>query len=94
MPTYIANGKKYNLSEEEVQDFLKDFPNAQKVDEPTVEEPKKIEPAVEEAAPAAGQDVTDLQQEDGSLEFQDPKDFDTSWMPKEAPRATEEEIKA
>lgn len=58
---------------EEIQSEI-DAKKAQMLGQNTLDEAKKIEPAVEIAAPAAGQNVTDLQQENGSLELQDPKE--------------------
>ena len=71
MPIYIANKVTYNIPEDEVQDFLNDFPNAKEV-ENLDELPKKQEPATEKAAAVAGVNDMALQQENGSLESPPP----------------------
>ena len=49
MPIYEANGKRYNLPDDVVSEFVKDFPGARLVEEPKKEEPKVEQPQVEEA---------------------------------------------
>ena len=72
---YIVDGVEYNVSPDREEQFLKDFPGAQLVEEENVE---KTEPVAETTAPAAGRiDPTSTlstgsQLEDGSLGSQDP----------------------
>jgi hypothetical protein len=93
---YRINDQDYHVYPSGEQKFLSENPNAQLI--ATVgeeqEDAKKIEPVTEEAAPAAGENNMELQQEDGSLEFQKPEEFDVSVLPETAPRATDEEIKS
>ena len=55
------------LSQQEIQNAI-DNKKAEMLGQNTLDEAKKIEPAAEEAAPAAGQNVMDLQREGGFLE--------------------------
>lgn len=93
---YRINDQDYHVYPSGEQKFLSENPNAQLI--ATVgeeqEDVKKTDPVAEIAAPAAGESDMALQQEDGSLEFQKPEEFDISTLPETAPRATEEEIKA
>ena len=72
---YIVDGVEYNVSPDREEQFLKDFPGAQLVEEENVE---KTEPVAETTAAAAGRiDPTSTlstgsQLEDGSLGSQDP----------------------
>jgi hypothetical protein len=81
--TYIKEAGITAASEESI-----DF----EIDPDPVEKPAT---PVAETAPAGVEPVdTDLQLEDGFLEFQKPEEFDVSVLPETAPKATEEEIKA
>ena len=75
---YRANGQDYHVYPTGKEKFLAEFPNAELIgtageeEKKEVEEqPKKIEPTAEIAAPAVGQNDMALQQEDGSLELQE-----------------------
>ena len=48
MPIYEYNGERYNLPDDVVSEFVKDFPAARLVEEPKKEEPKVEQPQVEE----------------------------------------------
>tara|TARA_S200000501_G_scaffold156576_1_gene147770 strand:+ start:4339 stop:10833 length:6495 start_codon:yes stop_codon:yes gene_type:complete len=75
MPIYIVDNQKYNLPDEAVQGFLQQFPNAQLVEDESVE---KMEPVAETTAPAAGRitrsNVGDSQQVVGSSDLQEAED--------------------
>ena len=74
---YIVDGVEYNVSPDREEQFLKDFPNAQLLEEENVE---KTEPVAETTAPAAGRIdptstlSTGLQLEDGSSDSQEAED--------------------
>ncbi len=74
---YIVDGVEYNVSPDREEQFLKDFPGAQLVEEENVE---KTEPVAETTAPAAGRiDPTSTlstgsQLEDGSSDLQEAED--------------------
>ena len=75
MPIYIVNNQKYNLPEEAVEGFLQQFPNAELLEDESVE---KTEPVVETTAPATGRvtrsSVGDSQQVVGSSDSQETED--------------------
>ena len=60
-------------SNEEIQQKV-DAKKAEMLGQNTLDNAKKEDPAVKEAALAAGENNMDLQQEDGSLALQDPKE--------------------
>ena len=72
---YVVNGVEYNVSPDREEQFLKDFPTAQLLEEESVE---KTEPTVETAAPAVGRvtrsSVGDSQQVVGSSDSQKTED--------------------
>ena len=78
---YVVNGVEYNVSPDREEQFLKDFPTAQLLEEESVE---KTEPTVETTAPAVGSrrmtqpNVGVSQQAVGSLELQRPRTTDES----------------
>ena len=71
MEKYIVDGKGYNVSPEKLEEFLQEFPNAVKYQEPgkTTDSPVETQ--------AASQDVTGSQSEDGSLEQPKPSKIST-----------------
>ena len=79
MPIYIVNNQKYNLPEEAVEGFLQQFPNAELLEDESVE---KTEPVVETTAPATGRltrsNVGDSQQVVGSSDSQKIRTTDES----------------